>query len=119
MEGKDKTNDFIKKYLCERAAVKGDGLYRMVADSKGVDKRTITKVIRTMEYRDFLKTLYWRLVSNQVKHNAKWKCSECGRSKDLVAHHDGYRLHGVEMYHVHELHCLCRACHERLHGLRA
>ena len=119
VSNKRKTDAFIDKYMVEGGTGKGFGLYKMVAESKGADKTKVASVIRKMDYLDFMKTRYWQLVAQQVKHNAGWRCEHCGSKHDLVAHHVGYRLHGYEMYHVAELKCLCQACHERLHGLRA
>lgn len=114
-----RTDSFIDKYLVAGTTGKGRGLYKMVSESKGVDKTKLAFAIRRMRYDDFLNTLYWQLVSQQVKHDANWHCEECGCRHNLVAHHNGYRLHGYEMFHVKELKCLCMECHERLHGFRA
>ena len=91
----------------------------MVTESKGADKAKVASTIRKMDYAEFMKTRYWQLVALQVKHDAGWRCAQCGSKHSLVAHHDGYRHHGYEMYHSHDLECLCQKCHERLHGLRA
>ncbi|MBQ1809319.1 MAG: hypothetical protein IIZ87_07405, partial [Selenomonas sp.] len=75
---------------------KGFGLYKMVAESKGADKAKIASVIRKMDYDDFMKTRYWQLVAQQVKHDAGWRCEDCGSRHGLVAHHDDYKRHGFE-----------------------
>jgi len=116
---KSKTDTFIDKYIIQGETGKGYGLYKMVAESKGADKAMVALAIRKMDYDDFMKTRYWRLVAQQVKHDAGWRCQLCGSKHGLVAHHDGYRHHGYEMYHLHDLECLCQECHERLHGIRA
>lgn len=117
---RSKTDAFIDRYIMEEGGTgKGFGLYKMVAESKGADKAKIASVIRKMDYDDFMKTRYWQLVAQQVKHDAGWRCEDCGSRHGLVAHHDDYKRHGYEMYHVAELHCLCQTCHERRHGLRA
>lgn len=116
---KSKTDAFIDKYVVQGETGKGFGLYKMVAESKGTDQARVASVIRKMDYLDFMKTIYWQLVAQQVKHDAGWCCVQCGSRRGLVAHHDGYRRHGYEMYHLRDLECLCQKCHERLHGLRA
>lgn len=114
-----KTEKFISKYLGQDTAGKGEDLFDMIAESKGANKMIIARVIRQMDYEEFLSTPYWHLVARQVKRSAHWQCQECGSHTNLVAHHVHYRLHGYEMYRVKELRCLCQACHERHHGLRA
>lgn len=119
MKAGEETKNFIENYLSKGAIRKGDGLYKMVAESTGVNKPFIASRLRRMNYSDFLKTRYWKLVSLQVKSDAHWCCSSCGSHSELVVHHPSYELHGYEMYHISGLQCLCRECHERLHGLRA
>lgn len=116
---KKKTESFIETYIVPGRVGKGDGLYRMVSDSRGTNKKQIADAILKLDYSDFLKTKYWHLVALQVKNDAGWRCRLCGSRSGLVAHHDGYSRHGYEMYHVAELQCLCQSCHERVHGLRA
>lgn len=113
-----KTNGFKKKYLVEGAAGKGYGFYKMVAESRGTDRNRIAGIIRRMDYTEFLQTRYWGIVAQEVKARAGWRCEECGNKKDLVVHHEDYREHGYDMYHIDKLHCLCRDCHEVLHGIR-
>jgi hypothetical protein len=119
MKARKETKDFIEKYLSKGTVGKGDGLYRMMKESKGTNKLLVACRIRRMNYSDFLETRYWKLVSLQVKSDAHWRCSSCGGHSGLVAHHLGYEHHGYEMYHIRDIQCLCRACHERLHGIRA
>ncbi len=114
----DQTDSFIKKYLAPGEVEKGFGLYRMVAESRGTDKNKIAGTIRSMKYEDFLHTRYWNLVSLQVKHDAGCRCEKCGGRHGLVVHHPDYKWLGFDMYHTDSLQCLCRDCHERLHGLR-
>lgn len=114
----DQTDLFVEKYLTPGNVEKGFGLYKMVAESKGTDKNKIAMAIRRMPYDDFLHTRYWNLVALQVKHDAGCRCSICGRGGELVVHHPDYKWLGYEMYHTDSLQCLCRDCHEDIHGLR-
>jgi hypothetical protein len=115
---KDKTDLFIDKYLVPGEVEKGFGFYRMVAESEGTDKKRIAKTIRRMPYEDYLHTRYWNLLAVQVKHDAGCKCKVCGWGGNLVVHHPDYKWPGYDMYHADRFQCLCRDCHERLHGLR-
>ena len=112
------TDLFMKKYLIPGEVEKGFGLFKMVAESKGTDKNKIATAIRRMPYRDYLHTRYWNLVALQVKHDAGCRCEKCGHGGELVVHHPDYRWLGYDMYHIDALQCLCRDCHERLHGLK-
>ena len=118
LKTEDKTKTFLEKYLAKGPVGPGQGLYGMVADSRGTDKRRLAAAIRRMDYHAFVQTRYWRLVSLQVKRAAGWHCESCGRGRDLVAHHVDYRCHGYEMYHPDKLKCLCGECHRSLHGIR-
>ena len=115
---KDKTVNFRKKYLVPGETGKGYGFYSMMYESRGVNKGMIGGLIRSMLYEDYLHTRYWKLVSLQVKHDAGWKCERCGGKWGLVVHHRDYRLLGYDMFHLDSLQCLCRECHEKLHGIR-
>lgn len=114
----DQTDSFIKKYLAPGSAEKGFGLYKMVAESKGTDKSKIATAIRRMPYVDYLRSRYWNLVALQVKHDAGCRCRKCGRGGELVVHHPDYRWLGYDMYHTSSLQCLCKSCHERIHGIK-
>ena len=107
----------MKKYLTAGESGRGYGLYRMVAESSGTDKGVIASAIRRMPYQEFLSTRYWKIVTQQVKNDAGWRCSECGLRSNLSVHHPDYTRHGYEMYHIDELECLCRMCHDKRHKL--
>ena len=115
MTTKQRTDEFCGKYLTPGSTGTGYGLYRMVADSRGTDKKRIYGRIRRMSYTDFLQTRYWNVTAQQVKHDAGWKCSVCGSKRGLVVHHPDYSHHGAEMYHTDALQCLCRHCHDLIH----
>lgn len=115
-----KTDKFISKYLTPGDIGRGFGLYRMVSESAGTDHKRIAGTILQMNYKDYLHTRYWQLVSLQVKHDAGYQCQCCGRNNHLVVHHPYYRsVLGYDMYHIDKLECLCRDCHERIHGIKA
>lgn len=116
-EVKEKTECFARKYLVKGDVRKGVGLYKMVKESAGIDHKAIAKEIRNMPYEEYLYSLYWQLVSVQVKHDAGCRCASCGRKGNLVVHHPSYRYLGYDMYHLADLQCLCRKCHEEIHGI--
>lgn len=68
--------------------------------------------LKNMPYSDYLKTEYWKIVSEQARANAKNKCQVCGRSnKNLHVHHNTYEHRGEELEHMEDLVCLCEDCH--------
>ena len=117
MDASFQTDRFINKYLVERALGRGDYFFGMMADSRGTDKRALARAIRRMQYNKFLNTPYWQLSALQTKRESGWRCACCGARRNLVVHHDDYKRHGYEMYHTAELKCLCKTCHESLHGI--
>ena len=82
----------------------------------GINGRTVEAFIKSMKYRDFLNTPYWKIVAAYVKYKAKFKCQICGKSGVLNVHHRNYEHHGTEVYHTEDLICLCDECHNLYHG---
>ena len=70
----------------------------------------------SMTYQDYLKTDYWKAVSDAVKKRADYRCQLCNSQHDLCAHHRTYDHRGQELDHLSDLTCLCRRCHEIFHG---
>ena len=113
----DETRYFLDKYLSPGKREEGLNFVQMMKDARWADKRVLEDTIRHMDYSAFLHTSYWRLVSWQVKVNAGWRCDKCGRRDNLVAHHEDYRVHGRELFHVDHMVCLCQQCHDKVHKL--
>ena len=89
-------------------------MQRMKADLKG--QSHIHKKLRRMRYDRFLKTPYWKAISEMVRQNAGYRCKRCGSNRNLQAHHTTYKRRGSELYSWRrDLVCLCRKCHEREH----
>jgi hypothetical protein len=76
-----------------------------------------TKRFRAMPYDIFLKSFYWKLISEMKKEAAEWKCEQCGAWEDttLEVHHKTYLHHGAEHRFMHELRVLCHDCHGNEH----
>ncbi len=68
-------------------------------------------------YAEYLKTDYWKEVTDQVKKRAGWKCQICNSPHDLQAHHRTYDHRGKELDHLTDLICTCRRCHGIFHGV--
>lgn len=72
--------------------------------------------LRKMPYVDFLKTVYWRSISEYVKIKARYRCSICNSNElALHVHHRTYDCRGIEIFQLEDLICLCSECHELFH----
>lgn len=73
--------------------------------------------LRRMGYQDFLRTPYWREVSDIVKMRDRYKCTSCGSKKKLQVHHKVYDFRGFDHIHIHTLKTVCDDCHRRIHKI--
>ena len=112
-----RSDDFIYEYLnCDRET--GAGSYEKLLDAiKEVDDwGKVKQYILKLKYFYYLRTSLWRIISEEIKRRANWKCS-CGCRENLQVHHteEGNDHHGEE-HLMQGLVCLCKKCHEGLHG---
>lgn len=70
----------------------------------------------SQKYDAYLKTDYWKAVTNAVKKRAGYRCQVCNSQHDLQAHHRTYEHRGHELDYLDDLICLCRRCHGVFHG---
>lgn len=82
-----------------------------------VDRQKIRDYIRDMDYHDFLQTPYWKAVAESVKQYHNYRCQLCNGTEGLSVHHKSYDIHGDELYHMKDLVCLCKKCHEKFHDI--
>lgn len=68
------------------------------------------------QYHEYLKTPRWKVIADEVKKRAGWKCQVCNSSLDLHTHHRTYDHLGDELSHMDDLICLCSRCHRIFHG---
>lgn len=80
-----------------------------------LDKQILSKHIKSMPYRDFLKTPYWKAISWKCKQKADFKCQLCNGGDGLETHHRTYESHGLEHENLQDLIVLCRPCHAKFH----
>jgi 5-methylcytosine-specific restriction endonuclease McrA len=71
-------------------------------------------MLQRLDYFDFLRTPYWRIVSRHVRIQ-RGACNRCGARSGLQAHHLTYEHHGWEHEHLDDLEVLCRDCHRVEH----
>ena len=109
--------EFIYEYLkCDRDT--GAGSYEKLLDAiKEIDDwETVKQYIIKLKYFYYLRTSLWRIISEEIKRRASWKCS-CGCRENLQVHHteEGDIHHGEE-HLLKGLVCLCKKCHQTIHG---
>lgn len=80
-----------------------------------MDPVNVKKYILAMDYKEFLCTPYWKVISYRVKRNAGFKCQLCNVGGNLNVHHRTYSIHGEEHCNLKELICLCQECHGKHH----
>ena len=80
-----------------------------------VDRDEIAKFIKMMPYKDFLKTPYWKTVSEKKRREVNYRCQICNLNGKLSVHHRTYNFHGYEHLHLKELVVLCDECHKTHH----
>jgi hypothetical protein len=86
--------------------------------NKYVDNFFIKKYIKNMNYYDFLKTPYWKIVSKKAKEFCGYRCMLCNSSNNLHTHHRTYEHHGEEHRYIKEdLIVLCKECHSKFHNI--
>ena len=68
-------------------------------------------------YRDYLKSAQWREIRGVILGRANGLCEFCSAEATQVHHLSYPKRFGTE--HPDSLVALCRACHEKMHGLVA
>lgn len=113
-----RTQQYIKLYLDpDKSWVKSIKTYSKLQHLKICDVYwdDIKSYIQEMEYCDFLKTPYWKAISEKVRYKSGYKCQICNGDYKLNIHHRTYENHGDEIHHMEDLICLCKDCHEKYH----
>lgn len=70
--------------------------------------------LRTMPYRQFLKTDYWRKTRDAALARGHNECAICASKTNLDVHHRTYERRGCER--PEDLIVLCHNCHRLFHG---
>ena len=91
-----------------------------IINSIGASSKLISefkKKAEKLKYSEYLKTPYWRAISNHIKNKENNKCSLCGSTENLNVHHKTYKNKGVEFLNENDLCCLCNKCHKKEHNI--
>lgn len=70
-------------------------------------------LLRTMSYRDYLRSDHWATVRAEALARALYRCALCNRDMNLQVHHRTYERLGYEL--PSDLTVLCDECHHRFH----
>lgn len=115
------TENYINNYLNPvnswNTSVKTHERYREISRCY-INEDYVAEHIKSMEYKDFLLTPYWKAVAAEIKRKRNFQCQLCGSNKNLVVHHKTYEHHGYEHdYFVmqNDLIVLCNNCHSKFH----
>lgn len=117
----ESTNEFIEKYLTvsdefdDRISKEDYKSLNDIAKNSDIDK--VVGIIKAMDYKDFLKTKYWKMSSYIKKKKAGNRCELCNGKKNLEVHHRTYENHGYELFNQDDLICLCNDCHQKFHKI--
>ena len=71
--------------------------------------------LRTMDYREYLKTDHWKKVRRLRLEIDGHRCVDCKAGERLEIHHKIYDHRGCEQDHLGDLVTLCRDCHQGRH----
>lgn len=72
-------------------------------------------VVKRTDYKTFIRSDYWGYVRKLVLTRDGNKCTRCGATKSLHAHHLTYEHHFNEHKHISDLITLCITCHRLEH----
>lgn len=111
------TRKFIEEFLVTDFSYNKKEFYQIWRrlSSLSLYSNVVKEAVQKIGYKDFLKTLFWNLVSNRKRYKAGFKCQLCNNSKILHVHHKTYEHHGLEHLYLDDLIVLCSDCHEKFH----
>lgn len=118
----ENTKNYIANYLDpEHFWKEGVSTYTKweeISNTRKINSQAIQSYISNMDYIDFLKTPYWKAISEYKRKRANYCCELCCSKGKLNVHHKTYERHGSEhKFSVmdKDLICLCSDCHAKFH----
>ena len=99
--------DTTRKYIAHKMAL------QIISPWSISDERS--EELDALEYSDYLETLEWKEIRHFMREVFP-RCSCCSATKELHVHHNCYPKRGTER--PDDLTVLCKACHEKIHGIR-
>lgn len=122
-EIRQNTEQYIKNYLDPAKSfdknISPQERTRLIINQPDrVNYSVVAKHIRSMSYQDFVRTPYWKTISEYKKFRSNYKCALCGSGQKLATHHSSYERHGREHEYAvidEDLIVLCKDCHDKFH----
>lgn len=117
---KSKLEERIDKEYIRRRKLKSE--FNKLKNAK--PKRTKSKkklkplADKKKQYKEFLKSDYWKYVRINVLERDKNKCVKCSSTVKLHVHHLTYKNHGSELSNLSDLITLCCVCHKKEHNIK-
>lgn len=71
--------------------------------------------LRSLKYDEYLKTEYWKNLSETIKREADYRCQICNSEENLNVHHRSYEHKGFLELEKKDLICICEKCHSIYH----
>lgn len=105
----------LLKIIVENASLEflNETIRPIIFKRLGISLEVNVSKLKTMAYKDYLKTDHWKEVSRKAKMRADYKCQLCGYDKSLQVHHNDYSRRGKEL--PSDLIVLCKTCHGKFH----
>ena len=69
---------------------------------------------RRAEYNAFMESQTWDNMRRRKLERSRYRCEQCGDTKDLQVHHLNYERFGGDE-RMTDLQVLCKPCHNRAH----
>lgn len=115
------TNIFIEMYLKNNYTTKDTPYSEYKQMSRIFNKSKMDHLIKEtkeLNYKIFLNTVYWKIISRYKKYKSNNKCELCYKDSNLHVHHKTYKNHGMEIDDEiirNDLIVLCSNCHNHHH----
>jgi 5-methylcytosine-specific restriction endonuclease McrA len=98
---------------CERLRAASVSLAREQFVEKLRAEKAREKELRTMPYREYLKTSEWQEIRARKLSECAHRCQVCSSTRSLNVHHRTYERRGAE--DMGDLTVLCLGCHQIFH----
>lgn len=98
---------------CKAAAEAQFQANRQEAAQRAAQLDTRLEELRTMPYREYLKTPEWQATRERKLKRARYRCELCFKAGKLNVHHKTYERRGNE--DDRDLIVLCGTCHAKFH----
>lgn len=91
-----------------------ESIIQKIKDKDIAKKQEEVQRLRSLPYKEYLKTDHWRDTRNDALYSAEEKCQLCSSADQLNVHHRTYDNLGCE--HSRDLTVLCSVCHSAFHN---